>query len=64
MGRNDQFKHIPRTCLAFSKKLEQLGIMHYAEEYIGTHGNKVSSEDGRILNEMLPFFNENLDFGN
>ena len=61
-GRNDEFTHIPYTCRLFSQKLERLGIEHYAEEYIGTHGSKVSSQDGRILNEMLPFFNTGLIF--
>jgi S-formylglutathione hydrolase FrmB len=62
-GRNDEFTHIPVTCKLFSQKLEALGINHYAEEYIGTHGSKVSSDDGRILNEMLPFFNTYLNYG-
>lgn len=61
-GRNDEFRHIPITCLLFSKKLEKLGIYHYAEEYIGTHGSKILTDDGRTLNEMLPFFNTYLKF--
>lgn len=61
-GRNDEFTHIPITCKAFSKKLETLQINHYAEEYIGTHGSKICSDDGRILNEMLPFFDTYLSF--
>jgi len=62
-GRNDEFSHIPPTCLEFSRKLEALGIRHYAEEYIGTHGSKIMSADGRLLNELLPFFDANLEFG-
>lgn len=61
-GRNDEFTHIPPTCLEFSRKLETLGIKHYAEEYIGTHGSKIMSEDGRLLNELLPFFDATLNF--
>lgn len=61
-GRNDELSHIPVTCLQFSKKLEQLGIKHYAEEYIGTHGSVILTDDGRALNEMLPFFDANLRF--
>jgi S-formylglutathione hydrolase FrmB len=61
-GRNDEFSHIPSTCLMFSRKLERLGINHYAEEYIGTHGSKILTDDGRALNEMLPFFNTYLNF--
>ena len=61
-GRNEENAHIPLTCMIFSQKLETLGINHYAEEYIGTHGNKLWTDDGRALNDMLPFFNTNLAF--
>ncbi len=61
-GRNDEFKHIPPTCLEFSKTLEMMKIKHEAEEYIGTHGSEVSKENGRIENSMLPFFNIHLKF--
>jgi S-formylglutathione hydrolase FrmB len=61
-GRNDEFAHIPLTCEIFSQKLENLGINHYAEEYIGTHTNKVITDDGRFLNEVLPFFDTYLTF--
>lgn len=61
-GRNDELKHIPPSCLNFSKTLEILGIKHEAEEYIGTHGSEVSKENGRIENQMLPFFNTHLKF--
>jgi hypothetical protein len=37
-------------------------VNHYAEEYIGTHGNKLWTDDGRALNDMLPFFNTYLAF--
>lgn len=61
-GRNEEFTHIPLTCKMFSQKLESLGIHHYAEEYIGTHSNKLWTEDGRALNDMLPFFDTYLKF--
>jgi S-formylglutathione hydrolase FrmB len=61
-GRNEENRHIPITCRIFSEKLENLGINHYAEEYIGTHGNKLWTNDGRALNDMLPFFNTYLKF--
>lgn len=61
-GRNEEFDHVPLTCKIFSQKLENLGINHYAEEYIGTHGNKLWTDDGRALNDMLPFFNTYLTF--
>jgi len=52
----------PVQCTLFSQKLENLGIEHFAEEYIGTHTNKIWTEDGRVLNNMLPFFNTYLQF--
>jgi len=61
-GRNDSSR-FPVQCMLFSQKLENLGIDHFAEEYIGTHGNKIWSEDGRVLNRLLPFFNTYLGFG-
>lgn len=48
--------------MLFSQKLENLGIEHFAEEYIGTHFNKIWTEDGRVLNNLLPFFNVYLHF--
>ncbi len=60
-GRNDASR-FPVQCGMFSQRLENLGIDHFAEEYIGTHGNKIWTTDGRVLNDLLPFFNEYLDF--
>lgn len=61
-GRNDELKHLPISCMSLSKNLEMLKIKHEAEEYIGTHGSEVSRENGRIENQVLPFFNEHLKF--
>ncbi len=60
-GRNDASR-FPLQCGMFSQELENHGIEHYAEEYIGTHGNKIWTVDGRVLNQMLPFFNDHLRF--
>ena len=60
-GRNDASR-FPVQCGMFSQKLENLGIQHFAEEYIGDHGNKIWSTDGRVLNDLLPFFNDYLKF--
>lgn len=59
-GRNEEFKHIPRTNMEFSKKLEGLGIKHFAEEYIGDHGNMLHGFEGRVFTELLPFFEKYL----
>lgn len=61
-GRNEEHPHVPVTCRIFSQKLENLGVNHYAEEYIGDHGNKLWTDDGRALNDMLPFFDTYLEF--
>lgn len=60
-GRNDA----PRFSIQIgmlSQRLENLGITHFAEEYIGDHNNKIWSRDGRVLNDLLPFFNDYLSF--
>ena len=62
-GRNDA-NRFPFQCGMLSQKLENLGIQHFAEEYIGNHVNKIWTTDGRVLNDLLPFFNEYLMFGN
>jgi hypothetical protein len=62
-GRNDA-PRFPLQCGMFSQALENLGIEHFAEEYIGNHGNKVWTTDGRVLNDFLPFFNDYLQFEN
>lgn len=60
-GRNDAPRFAVQ-CGMFSQELENHGIEHYAEEYIGTHTNKIWTTDGRVLDEMLPFFNDYLQF--
>lgn len=60
-GRNDS-PRFPLQIGMFSQRLENSGIPHFAEEYIGDHGNKIWSADGRVLNDLLPFFNDYLRF--
>ncbi len=60
-GRNDA-QRFPLQIGMFSQRLENLGIKHFAEEYIGDHVNKIWSTDGRVLNDLLPFFNDHLTF--
>ncbi len=60
-GRNDS-PRFPVQIGMFSQRLENLGINHYSEEYIGDHGNKLWTTDGRVLHDLLPFFNDNLTF--
>ncbi len=61
-GRDDFFTHIPPTSRTFSEKLDEFGINHFAEEYNGSHMDKIYTEDGRFMNDMLPFFNIYLKF--
>lgn len=61
-GRNDEVAFVRIGSQMFSQKLQNSGINHYAEEYIGTHGNKIFTEDGRVFNDMLPFFDTYLKF--
>ena len=63
-GRNDAGRHVPVTCLEFSKKLEWYGINHFAEEYLGGHAENLEDTDGRIYTEILPFFDTYLNFEN
>jgi enterochelin esterase-like enzyme len=60
-GRNDAAR-FPIQIGMLSQRLENLGINHFAEEYIGDHGNKIWTSDGRVLNDLLPFFNDYLKF--
>ncbi|HEY5463739.1 MAG TPA: alpha/beta hydrolase-fold protein [Hanamia sp.] len=63
-GRNDEGRHVPVTCLQFSKRLEWYGINHFAEEYLGGHAEHLEGTDGRIYTEILPFFDTYLNFEN
>lgn len=60
-GRNDS-PRFPIQIGMLSQRLENLGINHFSEEYIGDHGNKIWTIDGRVLNDLLPFFNDYLKF--
>lgn len=60
-GRNDA-PRFPLQIGMLSQRLENLGIQHFAEEYIGDHNNKIWATDGRVLNDVFPFFNDYLKF--
>jgi S-formylglutathione hydrolase FrmB len=61
-GAQDEVKHIPPACRAFSSLLTVFGILHTAEEYEGTHGSRIMGTTGRLYQQVLPFFNQHLDF--
>ena len=62
-GRNSG-ERFTRQCKMLSQRLENVGITHFAEEYIGTHTNGIYTIDGRIPQQMLPFFDFYLSFEN
>ncbi|MEB2775336.1 alpha/beta hydrolase-fold protein [Algoriphagus sp. D3-2-R+10] len=49
-------------CKMFSQRLENVGVEHFAEEYIGTHVSGIYTKEGRIPQQVLPFFDEYLEF--
>lgn len=61
-SKHDGFLHIPMACQMISQKLDSYGIRHFAEEYLGDHVNKLWTDDGRVLNDLLPFFHTYLKF--
>ncbi len=62
-GRNAG-ERFTQMCDMFSQRLENVGIKHFAEEYIGTHTSDIYTQDGRIPQQMLPFFDFYLNFEN
>ncbi|MBC2839207.1 alpha/beta hydrolase family protein [Robiginitalea sp. SC105] len=60
-GRNAG-ERFTQQCNMFSQRLENANITHFAEEYIGTHTSGIYTRDGRIPNDMLPFFDRYLSF--
>ncbi|WP_104419510.1 alpha/beta hydrolase [Neolewinella xylanilytica] len=60
-GRNAGDRFV-RQCEMFSQRLENVGIEHQAEEYIGTHTSGIFTREGRVPTDMLPFFAHRLSF--
>jgi pimeloyl-ACP methyl ester carboxylesterase len=59
-SRNDtNFDHIYAN-QAFTRKLNEFGIVHEAEEYNGAWGESYWGAQGRISTEVLPFFARHL----
>ncbi len=55
-GYEDEFTHIPVTARALSAALTAHGIDHIFEEYNGDHRNEMMGRNGRLANEVLPYF--------
>jgi hypothetical protein len=61
--RNDaNFDHVYAN-QAFTRKLNEFGVAHAAEEYTGPFDESNWGADGRIYNEVLPFFRAHIAFG-
>jgi hypothetical protein len=61
-GRYDQnYDHVYSN-REFSRKLDDLGVAHEAEEYRGTPFNKAWTDDGRFYTRVLPFLERYLVF--
>jgi hypothetical protein len=46
---------------AFTRKLEEYGVPHFAEEYSGNEWNRLWTPHGRVEADMLPFFAQFLE---
>jgi S-formylglutathione hydrolase FrmB len=55
-GNEDEFKFIVANSRLFSTKLTALGVPHQFEEYNGDHRNRLWGLNGRIYNDVLPFY--------
>ncbi len=62
-GRYDTTQGHVYSNQAFTRKLDQLGIEHVAEEYNGGAWDKNWTEDGRFATRVLPFLGRRLGFG-
>lgn len=60
--RNDgNFDHVYAN-QAFTRKLNEFGVTHEAEEYTSPFGEANWGADGRIYTEVLPFFQKHMVF--
>jgi len=59
-GRYDPNQDHVYANQAFTRKLEELGVEHEAEEYRGLPWDKYWTENGRMIEEVLPFFARHL----
>lgn len=55
-GYEDEYLFIPPNCRALSAELTGNGIEHIFEEYNGDHRNRLHGRNGRLYNEVLPYF--------
>jgi pimeloyl-ACP methyl ester carboxylesterase len=61
-GRYDPNQDHVYANQAFTRRLEELGIEHFAEEYRGVPWEKYWNDEGRVYTQVLPFFARRLQF--
>jgi len=61
-ARNDGNQDHVYSNQAFTHKLNEFGIPHESEEYNGNWGSGNWGADGRVVTELLPFFEKHLVF--
>jgi|SRR6185437_8197531 len=61
-ARSDQNPDHIYSNQAFTHKLNEFGVVHEAEEYNGNWEEANWGNDGRIYNDLLPFFQKHLVF--
>jgi S-formylglutathione hydrolase FrmB len=61
-GRFDTTQAHVTSNREFSRKLEDLGIEHEAEEYRGGPFDRAFTDDGRFASRVLPFLQKHLEF--
>lgn len=59
-ARYDETASHVYSVVEFSRRLDDLGIEHEAEEYRGNPWNKLWTDDGRFYTRLLPFLNRHL----
>jgi len=61
-GRGDPNPDHIVSLEAFTRTLDEYGVPYEAEAYRGGFGDRNWGRDGRVFNEMLPFFQQHLVF--
>ena len=62
-GRHDPNQDHVYSNQFYSRKLNEFGVQHEAEEYNGSWGDKMFDEGGRLETDVIPFFQQHLTFG-
>lgn len=61
-GRYDPNQDHVYANQAFTRKLDELGVEHFADEYRGLPWDKYWNDEGRVYTQVLPFFARRLRF--